>query len=87
MDGAPLAAEKRRWDVAHLNVALGGGGQWLGSISVGVAQRDASMATVEGLLKRADEGLYQAKRQGRNCVATVETANDNEALRPLPSAK
>lgn len=87
VEGALLAAEKLRLDVAHLNVALEGGGQWLGSISVGVAQRDASMATVEGLLKRADEGLYQAKRQGRNCVATVETANDNEALRPLPSAK
>lgn len=85
--GALLAAEKLRQDVARLQVALESGGQWLGSISVGVAQRDASMATVEGLLKRADEGLYQAKRQGRNCVATVETANDNEALMPLPSAK
>ena len=29
------------------------------------------MNNVDGLLKTADEGLYLARRDGRNCVATV----------------
>ena len=76
LQGALRAAEKLRLDVAHLDVALEGGGQWLGSISIGVAQRGADMPTIEDLLKRADEGLYQAKRQGRNCVAIASTTSD-----------
>ena len=67
-------ARQLRQDVAHLQVTVEGGGQWLGS-SIGVAQRAASITTVEDLLKRADEGLYQAKQQGRNCVAADNAAN------------
>ena len=85
-EGALLAAEKLRQEVASLKVAVEGGGQWLGCVSVGVAQRDATIATVEDLLKRADEGLYQAKRQGRNCVAAVESTNDSETFGLLASA-
>ncbi len=34
--------------------------------SIGVAQYRSG--TREDLLRRADEGLYQAKQQGKNCV-------------------
>jgi len=42
------------------------------SISVGVAARDASMADLDALIKRADEGAYLAKRRGRNRIAAVQ---------------
>jgi two-component system, cell cycle response regulator len=38
------------------------------TVSVGVAQKCAGMASPEELLKIADEALYQAKREGRNRV-------------------
>lgn len=38
------------------------------TVSVGAAIATDSMETAAGLIKRADEALYQAKRQGRNRV-------------------
>lgn len=70
LQGALQLAEKVRHEVAALCVPAGSG-TWQGSISVGVAQRDTSMKGVESLLKTADESVYEAKRRGRNCVATV----------------
>jgi diguanylate cyclase (GGDEF)-like protein len=43
-----------------------------GTISVGVAQRNRAMTRVDELLKVADEGLYEAKRAGRNRVVTTQ---------------
>lgn len=68
VEGAMLAAENIRRDVAALQVALPAGGEWLGSISVGVAARTSEMQGIEDLIKAADEGLYAAKRNGRNRV-------------------
>ena len=45
---------------------------WSGSISVGVAARDNTMQNYIDLLKKADEGLYIAKRNGRNCVGCAQ---------------
>lgn len=47
---------------------------WPVSISVGVAVRGADMASPDDLLKAADQGLYAAKRSGRNRVATAAGA-------------
>lgn len=49
-------------------------GQWQlkGSISVGVATREADMVNVDALIKVADQGMYHAKQGGRNRVATVQ---------------
>lgn len=70
IDGGLQAAEATRQEIANLHVAVGEGGEWAGSISVGVAVRTAAMQSPEDLIKAADEGVYLAKRKGRNRVET-----------------
>jgi hemerythrin len=62
-------AEKMRENVANLHVMVNGG-EWSGSISVGVAVNTADMQTPEDLIKAADSAVYIAKRNGRNRVAS-----------------
>jgi hemerythrin len=71
--GAMQVAEAMRQEIAKLHVAVNGG-EWLGSISVGVAVKSPSMQNFEELIKAADEGLYTAKRNGRNRVACSSIA-------------
>ena len=68
LDGAMKLAEATRREISKLHVAVMGG-EWLGSISVGVAVKTPAMQNFEELIKAADEGLYTAKRNGRNRVA------------------
>ncbi|CAK0781357.1 hypothetical protein CCP4SC76_7850003 [Gammaproteobacteria bacterium] len=70
LEGAMQVAEKIRAEVETLRVSAGQG-VWHGSISVGVAVRKDDMNHLEDLLKAADEGVYVAKRNGRNSVGTV----------------
>ena len=44
--------------------------------SIGVAWFNPGMRSTESLLKRADEALYAAKANGRNCVETAERLPD-----------
>lgn len=67
-EGAVRLAEKMRQAIAALRVPAGGG-EWRGSISIGVAARTAGMGKYEALIKAADDGVYAAKKNGRNCVA------------------
>ena len=71
LDGAMKLAESIRTEVAALRVPAGAG-EWVGSISVGVAARTTGMAGLDELMKAADLGVYAAKRNGRNCVATSQ---------------
>jgi hemerythrin len=71
LNGALKLAEKIRQEVAALRVPAGAG-EWRGSISVGVASRTDAMNGLEELMKAADLGVYVAKRNGRNCVATAD---------------
>jgi len=68
--GAMQLAEDIRLRVSELRVPAGQGA-WRGSVSCGVAVRGAAMAGPDDLLKAADQGLYAAKRKGRNAVQTV----------------
>ena len=68
LDDAHRVAERIRRDVASAPFRVMGGAEHLTvTISIGVA------ATISGdtpgdILKRADEGVYQAKAAGRNTV-------------------
>lgn len=69
--GAMHAAELIRKNIAELRVPAGNG-IWSGSISVGVSVRTPDMRNAEDLIKAADEGVYIAKRNGRNCVGNFQ---------------
>lgn len=43
------------------------------SLSIGVAVREEAMANADALIKRADEGVYRAKHNGRNQVASLQS--------------
>lgn len=42
------------------------------SVSIGVATRTAGTANIDALIKLADDGVYQAKQQGRNRFAAIQ---------------
>lgn len=64
-------AERVRRAVAALRFTFGRACH-CGSVSIGVAVRDADTLDIEALIRRADEGAYLAKQRGRNCVASVQ---------------
>jgi diguanylate cyclase (GGDEF)-like protein/hemerythrin-like metal-binding protein len=65
--GGLFIAEQARQKVSELRVVTGGE-PWQGSISVGVAARTPEMDSFDSLMKKADDGVYAAKRDGKNCV-------------------
>lgn len=68
-DIACLAAERLRRSVCASPFMIPGLSQPLEvTVSIGVACSEASDDSVDSLLKRADEALYEAKRGGRNRV-------------------
>lgn len=71
LEGALHVAEEIRQKVAKMRVEVNGGA-WSGSISVGVAARTAATQNPEDLIKAADEGVYIAKRNGRNYVGCTD---------------
>lgn len=71
LPAAVQCAERVRLAIAETRLDLDGF-VFNGSASIGVAARDAQMANIDALIKRADEGVYVAKQRGRNCVMTVQ---------------
>ena len=67
---ATLVAERIRRRIAGEPFAVEGGARSLDvTISVGIAARVGPQDNASQILKRADEALYRAKRDGRNRVA------------------
>lgn len=69
LEDAERVAERIRRDVASQPFRIMGGKEMLTiTISIGVAATSGPNDTPELLLKRADEGVYEAKARGRNIV-------------------
>jgi two-component system cell cycle response regulator len=66
---ATIVAERLRRRIASEPFAIGhGAGALEVTISIGIATLDAADDTAATILKRADQALYRAKRDGRNRV-------------------
>lgn len=71
LDSACACAERICGAVAGL--VLGTGSQtFTCSVSIGVATRRPEIADIDALIKLADDGVYQAKQQGRNCFVSIQ---------------
>ncbi|KQW84055.1 PleD family two-component system response regulator [Brevundimonas sp. Root1279] len=69
LEDATRVADRIRRDVAAQPFPIMGGAESLTiTVSVGVAASAGGGDTPEALLKRADEGVYEAKSRGRNLV-------------------
>lgn len=69
--GAMVIADRVLEGVRALTVDVGGG-EWRGSVSIGVATAGGGMRETADLVKAADESLYLAKSAGRDCVRSVD---------------
>ena len=67
---AAKIAERLRRTVENIRISHGDGSLYF-TVSIGVACFAADDESIEGLLQRADRGLYQAKEGGRNKVVCV----------------
>lgn len=65
---AQAAADRIRQIVCERPFAVGRGDQLRVSMSGGVSTTRSPGDTLDGLLKRADDALYRAKANGRNCI-------------------
>jgi GGDEF domain-containing protein len=75
LKAAVLAGERLRQAVEDMLMAHAGTPWGFVSISIGAASAVPSEhSNPEDLTERADAGLYEAKRQGRNCVAQTAFA-------------
>lgn len=72
LDAALACAERMRAAVETLPIVAGERGAH-GSVSIGVAVRDATTPDADTLIRLADQSAYLAKRR-RNAVATVQSA-------------
>jgi two-component system cell cycle response regulator len=68
---AMLVGERIRQKIATEPFQVGAAGAITVTVSVGVSALQSPSDTPQGLLKRADEALYRAKREGRNRVAAA----------------
>jgi two-component system cell cycle response regulator len=70
-ESAERVAERIRRAVSAKHFSGGKAGLLNMTISIGVAVLDGSHDSMDDLLKRADQALYRAKREGRNRVISV----------------
>ncbi|MDO9106368.1 MAG: diguanylate cyclase [Methylovulum sp.] len=64
-------AERIRLGIAALRVDAGQGVEISMTVSAGVATLTDAKDSIENLLKRADQAMYKAKDEGRNCLCTA----------------
>ncbi len=69
---AMALAERLRAAIGSEVIVLDGGGAVTRTVSIGVASLAPDCESFVSFLARADQGLYAAKRRGKNCVAKPE---------------
>jgi diguanylate cyclase (GGDEF)-like protein len=72
-------AERLREAIASMEVEVPGATIVL-SVSIGVARLEAADIDVDALLRRADEALYAAKEEGRNCVRAAALPEEESGI-------
>jgi diguanylate cyclase (GGDEF)-like protein/PAS domain S-box-containing protein len=80
LEGACIVAERLRKAVAAMRVKAGRKALSV-TLSIGLAELSEAAPDVNGLMKHADNALYEAKRKGRNRVACAGPAASPEAGR------
>jgi diguanylate cyclase (GGDEF)-like protein len=70
MEGARLVAERLRSRIAERPIFFGRKSITV-SVSIGVAGAGLSITGIHDLMKRVDEALHAAKRNGRNRVIAL----------------
>ncbi len=80
-EGALIFADRIRAALAE--TVIGTGGRL--TVSAGLASFHSSVRSPDELLAAADHALYQAKRDGRNCVRLFRPSSTEQAL-PSPDA-
>ncbi|RKE23742.1 diguanylate cyclase (GGDEF)-like protein [Paraburkholderia sp. BL23I1N1] len=71
LDTARTIGERLRASVAGEPFDTGTSGSVAVTVSVGVSEFGRDGQTIDALLRTADERLYRAKHQGRNCVVAA----------------
>lgn len=70
IDAAELLADRLREAFATTPLKLSSGAAIHSTVSIGVTQY-VSPESIQRLVRRADDGVYQAKRKGKNCVVSL----------------
>lgn len=70
-EGALKIGEQIRRTISTMKLPTGDG-FWDGSVSIGVATTNSEITNIDKLMKRADEAVYIAKEEGKNCVRSTQ---------------
>ncbi len=73
---ALLTAERLRAAIAAMPLPMASEDFFV-TVSIGVAPFDACIDSIEELIRRADQAMYQAKKAGRNRVVIYRTGNSS----------
>jgi diguanylate cyclase (GGDEF)-like protein len=82
-DTAALVAERVRANFELRGVEIGGH-IMNATVSIGIAESSAAVASISSLLSRADRALYAAKASGRNRICTEREARTAPAAPAAP---
>jgi diguanylate cyclase (GGDEF)-like protein len=86
VEGASHVAEWLRQEIANVAV-VSNGGRVPVSASIGVTTASVGELDVRTLIKRADEALYSAKRDGRDCVRALVVPEAGDRAQGVASHK
>ena len=75
-NGAKIVAERIRKSVEELEIIVSQQTTRV-TVSIGAAELNASFKEVEAFIDTADQALYQAKAEGRNCVRVAKLRPSN----------